>query len=136
MGINNIQTHSQKKGLLPMRETSVNQLIRTIFRYILLVGLISGFTFADNNLVSNTTLSDYESDEISILLSLLQKIGFDFSYGNDGETIFSMVDKSLTQIISSLASGNVEGFMDIPIIKETLAFANMTVEDVVIDPDV
>ena len=119
-----------------MSETSVNQLIRTIFRYILLVGLISGFSFADNNLVSNTTLSDYESDEISILLSLLQKIGFDFSYGNDGETIFSMVDKSLTQIISSLASGNVEGFMDIPIIKETLAFANMTVEDVVIDPDV
>lgn len=69
------------------------------------------------------------------LITLLENVGFDISYGEDGRTIFSMVDESLTRIISSLSSGNVEGFMDLPLIRETLTHFGLSADDIVIDPN-
>lgn len=73
--------------------------------------------------------------DMNTLIQFLDAIGFDISYGDNGGTIFSMVDESLTRIISSLSSGNVEGFMDIPLIKETLAYFDLSTEDIVMDPN-
>lgn len=69
------------------------------------------------------------------LIAFLENVGFDISYGEEGGTIFSMVDESLTRIISSLSSGNVEGFMDIPLIRETLTHFGLSADDIVIDPN-
>jgi hypothetical protein len=46
-----------------------------------------------------------------------------------------MVDISLTRIIDSLSSGDIEGFMDIPLIKETLAYFHINVDDIVLSPN-
>jgi len=73
--------------------------------------------------------------DMGILIGFLREFGVDISYGDDGGTIFSMVDASLTRIISSLASGNVEGFLEIPLIEETLSYVGLSAEDIVIRPN-
>ncbi|HOJ96695.1 MAG TPA: hypothetical protein PK024_07680 [Methanospirillum sp.] len=72
--------------------------------------------------------------DIISLISLLQEFGIDISYGEEGD-IFSMVDESLTRIIASLASGNVEGFMDIPLIRETLDYFGLSADEIVFSPN-
>jgi len=49
------------------------------------------------------------------LLSFLQTIGLDISYGHEGETVFSMIDYSLSKIIRDLSSGNASGIRDNPL---------------------
>lgn len=88
---------------------------------------------ADESLQTHT-LTGESGENIDLLVSLLKQMGIDLSYGDEGDTIFSMVDTSLTRIISSLSSGNTEGFMEIPLIHETLASFGLTADDVVIDP--
>lgn len=73
--------------------------------------------------------------DMQMLVNLLGYLGIDISYGEDGGTIFSMVDASLTEIISSLSSGQVEGFMDIPLIRETLDYFGYSSEEIVMSPD-
>ena len=69
------------------------------------------------------------------LITLLQEMGLDISYGEDGGTVFSMVDQSLARIITDLSSGNAEGFMDIPLIQETLKYLGISPADIIINPD-
>lgn len=72
---------------------------------------------------------------IQTLLVFLKDVGIDLSYGEDGGTIFSMVDESLTRIITDLSSGNSEGFTNIPLINETLAYLHINPGDIVVDPE-
>ncbi len=85
---------------------------------------------ANQSALENKTPADRDMDE---MIHLLQESGVDISYGDEGD-IFSMVDESLTRIITSLASGNVEGFMDIPLIRETLDYFGLSADDIVISP--
>jgi len=85
---------------------------------------------ANQSALKNETLADRDMDA---MIHLLQESGVDISYGDEGD-IFSMVDESLTRIITSLASGNVEGFMDIPLIRETLDYFGLSADDIVISP--
>ena len=85
---------------------------------------------ANQSALENETLADRDMDA---MIHLLQESGVDISYGDEGD-IFSMVDESLTRIITSLASGNVEGFMDIPLIRETLDYFGLSADDIVISP--
>lgn len=86
---------------------------------------------ADQSALDNKTPADRDMDA---MIHLLEESGVDISYGEEGD-IFSMVDESLTRIISSLASGNVEGFMDIPLIRETLDYFGLSENEIVISPD-
>ena len=86
---------------------------------------------ADQSALDNKTPADRDMDA---MIHLLEESGVDISYGEEGD-IFSMVDESLTRIISSLASGNVEGFMDIPLIRETLDYFGLSANEIVISPD-
>ena len=86
---------------------------------------------ADQSALDNKTPTDRDMDA---MIHLLEESGVDISYGEEGD-IFSMVDESLTRIISSLASGNVEGFMDIPLIRETLDYFGLSENEIVISPD-
>lgn len=86
---------------------------------------------ADQSAPDNKTPADRDMDA---MIHLLQESGVDISYGEEGD-IFSMVDESLTRIITSLASGNVEGFMDIPLIRETLDYFGLSENEIVISPD-
>ena len=86
---------------------------------------------ADQSAVDNKTPADRDMDA---MIHLLEESGVDISYGEEGD-IFSMVDESLTRIITSLASGNVEGFMDIPLIRETLDYFGLSENEIVISPD-
>ena len=74
------------------------------------------------------------SADIDALISLLQVIGLDISYGDDGGTIFSMVSESLHRIISDLASGNSERFADVPLIRETFQYMGLDAEDLIVSP--
>lgn len=87
---------------------------------------------ADQSALDNKTPADRDMDA---MILLLQESGVDISYGDDGETIFSMVEKSLHQIIVSLSSGNMEGFMDIPLIRETLDYFGLSADDIVMSPN-
>ncbi|MFH0967969.1 MAG: hypothetical protein V1862_09840 [Methanobacteriota archaeon] len=69
------------------------------------------------------------------LITLLQEMGLDISYGQDGGTVFSMVDQSLTRIITDLSSGNTNGFMDIPLINETLNYLGISPDDIIVRPE-
>jgi hypothetical protein len=75
------------------------------------------------------------ANDMEMMIDLLEKTRIDTSYGEDGGSIFSMVDISLTRIIDSLSSGDIEGFMDIPLIKETLAYFHINVDDIVLSPN-
>ena len=86
---------------------------------------------ADQSALDNKTPAYRDMDA---MIHLLEESGVDISYGEEGD-IFSMVDESLTRIISSLASGNVEGFMDIPLIRETLDYFGLSENEIVISPD-
>ncbi|MCA1915865.1 hypothetical protein [Methanospirillum hungatei] len=87
---------------------------------------------ADQSALDNKIPADSDMDA---MIHLLKESGLDISYGDEGETIFSMVEKSLHQIIVSLSSGNVEGFMDIPLIREILDYFGLKAGDIVISPD-
>ena len=69
------------------------------------------------------------------LINLLQDIGLDISYGDGNGTVFSMVDQSLTRIISDLSSGNTDGFMDIPLIKEILKYLGINPDSFIVHPE-
>ncbi len=79
-----------------------------------------------------TSLADRNMD---LIIHLLNESGVDISYGDDGETIFSMIDSSLTRIILSLSSGHMEGFMEIPLIRETLVYFGISADEIVISPN-
>ena len=72
---------------------------------------------------------------MNALISLVQMMGLHISYGEDGGTIFSMVDQSLTRIITDLSSGNTGGFSDIPLIQETLHYLGISPDDILVNPD-
>jgi len=72
---------------------------------------------------------------LNSLINLLQEIGLDISSGEDGGTVFSMVDLSLTRIITDLSSGNTDGFIDIPLINETLNYLGISPDDIIVRPE-
>lgn len=86
------------------------------------------------NYSGNSDLGE-ENGFVNTLLLLLKDVGVDLSYGEDGETVFSMVNTSLTRIITDLSSGNTEGFTDIPLINETLSYLHIAPEDIIVDPE-
>lgn len=75
------------------------------------------------------------SDMLPLLLTLLRKLGVDISYGDEGDTIFAMVDRSLTQIIEDLSSGQIEGFTRIPLINETFKSLGIEPAEIIMVPD-
>lgn len=88
-----------------------------------------------SDLAAHGSLDQEGGDILPFLLTLLQDLGVDISYGDEGDTIFAMVDRSLTQIIEDLSSGQIEGFTQIPLINETLRFAGIEPAEIVISPD-
>lgn len=93
----------------------------------------NGFSMPD---IYESGLFDGENkDQFLIIFDLLQKIGINISYGENGETVFSMVDKSLKSIINDLSSGNSQGFLTVPLINETLASLGISMDQVVISPE-
>ncbi|MDD1729434.1 MAG: hypothetical protein LUQ50_10225 [Methanospirillum sp.] len=72
-------------------------------------------------------------DHLNTLLLLAHDLGLNDSYGSEGGTVFSMVDESLTQIITGLSAGDYEGFMDIPLIRETFEYLNLNPADVTVN---
>lgn len=71
---------------------------------------------------------------VSDLVSLLSLFGVDISYGEEGETIFSMIETSLAQIIEDLSSGNPEGMRNNTLIRETLDYLGTNPDSVILDP--
>ena len=69
------------------------------------------------------------------LLSFLHNIGLDISYGDEGETVFSMIDYSLLKIIRDLSSGNASGIQDNPLINETFQYFDINESDIIIKPE-
>jgi len=74
-------------------------------------------------------------DDLFSMINFLTSIGLDISYGNEGETIFSMIDYSLSKIITDLSAGNVEGIKSNPLILETLQYVNISESEIILDPD-
>lgn len=89
----------------------------------------------DSSPIGNGFIKGEGAAQMNSLISLLQDMGLDISYGNDGGTVFSMVDQSLTRIITDLSSGNTHGFIDIPLIRETMNYLGMSPEDVIVNPE-
>jgi len=114
-----------------------------LFLFLLASGSLVGMqpgNFADADLqIANSSGSGFgdvkEDGFVGTLLSFLEGMGLDLSYGENNETIFSMVDTSLTTIISDLSSGNTEGFTNIPLINETLAYLHITPADIIVNPE-
>nr|WP_319539652.1 hypothetical protein [uncultured Methanospirillum sp.] len=111
--------------------------------FLIAVGSIAGITpgssAATDLQITNGSVSGFsdlkEDGLVGTLILLLGEAGLDLSYGENNETIFTMVDTSLTTIISDLSSGNTEGFMNIPLINETLAYLEITPADIIVNPD-
>ncbi len=74
-------------------------------------------------------------DQLNTLLLLVHDLGLNDSYGSEGGTVFSMVDESLTQIINELSAGDSEGFVNIPLIRETFEYLNLSPADVTVNYD-
>lgn len=89
----------------------------------------------DSYRIGNGFINGEGEARMTGLLSLLQEMGLDISYGPNGGTVFSMVDQSLTRIITDLSSGNTEGFEDVPIIQETLKYLGISTDDIIVRPD-
>ena len=70
-----------------------------------------------------------------MLQSLLQTLGLDISYGDEDETLFSMIDYSLNKIIRDLSSGNASGMQDNPLINETFQYFDINESDIIIRPE-
>lgn len=118
-------------------------IIKKITLLSLLLVLISGYCHADteqNPVVDFKNIKDtnsWEQRDIlenNTIINILKKGGVDISYGEDGGTIFTMIDESLTEIIESLSTGKMEGFMDIALIQETMEYFGISPEEIVIDP--
>ena len=75
------------------------------------------------------------SDDFFSLINFLTGLGLDISYGSDGDTIFSMIDYSLSKVITDLTSGNVEGIKSNPLILETFHYVNISESDLILNPD-
>ena len=75
------------------------------------------------------------TDTVSDLTNLLKVIGLNISYGDSGDTIFSMVEKSLNTIISDLSSGDANGFTRVPLIQETFSYLGISQEEIVVNPE-
>ena len=114
-----------------------------LFLFFLVIGSLVGMppgNFAVAELqIANSSGSGFgdlkEDGFVGTLLSFLEGMGLDISYGDNNETIFSMVDTSLTTIISDLSSGNTEGFTNIPLINETLAYLHISHADIIVNPE-
>lgn len=112
-------------------------------RFLVLGGLLSLIflgigVYAEDQVKNMSGISGIIGDDnglIQTFLVFLKDVGIDLSYGEDGGTIFSMVDESLTRIITDLSSGNSEGFTNIPLINETLAYLHINPGDIVVDPE-
>jgi hypothetical protein len=110
---------------------------------ILTINPVISYQVIINNLSSENSLHQYETglfnineeETFSILMDLLKISGVDISYGDNGSTIFSMVDTSLSQIIEDLSSGNPDGLLNNPLISETMKELGVNVDQIIVDPD-
>ena len=73
--------------------------------------------------------------EMNGMISLLRELGLDISYGNDNGTIFSMLDDSLTRIITDLSSGNSDNFLEVPLINETMRYFGISPDEIILHPE-
>ena len=71
--------------------------------------------------------------EIRVLLDLISMIGIDISYGTEGETIFSMVNSSLFQMVDDIASGNPEGMNKNLLIMEFFRYLGLNSSSFFVD---
>lgn len=117
--------------------------LSVFIRFLVLGGLLSlvvagSAVYAQDQVRNVSGTSGIIGDDnglIQTLLVFLKDVGIDLSYGEDGGTIFSMVDESLTRVITDLSSGKSEGFLDIPLINETFAYLHINPGDIVVDPE-
>jgi hypothetical protein len=120
-----------------MKDLLTGFILILILTGIATVTVADGITSAD--LGTNGSLPLLSGGEgsgfVNLLLEVLGEAGLNLSYGSDGGTIFSMVDVSLTRIITDLSSGNTEGFTGIPLINETLIYLHISPEDIIVDPE-
>ena len=75
------------------------------------------------------------ADDMNLLILLLKDLGLNISYGDSGETVFTMVDTSMTRIITDLSAGSSEGFVEVPLIRETMNYLDLTPADIIVNPD-
>ncbi|HWQ62790.1 MAG TPA: hypothetical protein VN429_00125 [Methanospirillum sp.] len=117
--------------------------LSVFIRFLVLGGLLSlmvagSAVYAQDqgrNVSGTSGILGDDNGLIQTFLAFLKEVGIDLSYGEDGGTIFSMVDESLTRIVTDLSSGKSEGFLDIPLINETLVYLNINPGDIVMDPE-
>jgi hypothetical protein len=126
--------------------------IRCCFRIIIWIFLFLILIFLINPAISDDTSPNSQVDidyihenmsgllmgeneqDLSLLITLLKKIGIDLSYGEDGASIFSMVDLSLNQVIGDLSSGNPQGVMNNPLVCETMKEFGVNMDEIILDP--
>lgn len=123
-----------------------------LFRMIILliIASCSGIAFADivTGEIANSSgqlpvlktsghdfIGGKGANQMNDLILLLVDMGLNISYGDNGGTIFSMVDDSLTGIITDLSSGNSGGFMKIPLIRETMNYLDIAPADILVNSD-
>ncbi len=74
-------------------------------------------------------------EEIRVLTGLISMLGIDISYGTEGETVFSMVNSSLIQIVDDIASGNPEGMNENLLIREFFRYLGIDSSSFSVDPE-
>ena len=74
-------------------------------------------------------------NDLFSLINFLTGLGLDASYGNNGDTIFSMIGYSLSKVITVLATGNVAGIESNPLILETFHYVNISESDIILNTD-
>lgn len=101
--------------------------------------MASDTTITEKNSTSDQTGSGFNNGDgqtgFFMLQSLLQTLGLDISYGDEGKTLFSMIDYSLSKIIRDLSSGNASGVKDNPLINETFQYFGINESDIIINPE-
>lgn len=118
-----------------------NLLILLVFISVLSSSLTmaSDTTITEKYSTSDQTGSGFNNRDgqagFFMLQSLLQTLGLDISYGDEGETLFSMIDYSLNKIIRDLSSGNASGMQDNPLINETFQYFSINESDIIIRPE-
>lgn len=114
-------------------------MIRTVSLVLLfLIGMLLHPVFAYQPVQQSEVLNNssvLNTDTVSDLTNLLKVIGLNISYGDSGDTIFSMVEKSLNTIISDLSSGDANGFTRVPLIQETFSYLGISQEEIVVNPE-
>ncbi len=73
-------------------------------------------------------------DDIRMLFAIISWLGIDISYGTEGDTVFSMVNASLFQVVDDLSSGNPDGMYTNPLIREFMRYLGIDPSSFAVHP--